>query len=379
MSVGWLAYVYAGYPAALWLIGAFRGRRFAYSENDLPSVSVLVSARNEEKDIGWKVRDTLNCDYPPGKIEMLVASDASEDATDEVLRSITDARFRFVQNPRRMGKNLTLNRLAEMAAGEVLFFTDANSHIPAGCFRKMTAHFADPRVGCVTGWERTEEEGADPGMSAGGSAYLGYEATINSLESALGSVLVCDGSIFCIRKSLFAPVQPDLANDLELPLRIGAQGYALLYEPQAYSTEKNTSSPSEEFNRRRRICGQGILGFWRLRQQLTGLRAWQFTSRKLMRWLATIPMAVALIASATLASNPFFLVVFILQACFYAAALLGWFLVSGMKKSNRLIALPFYFMLVNLSAVTGIVEACLGRRFAVWEIPTLSRGREETQ
>ncbi|HET9400047.1 MAG TPA: glycosyltransferase [Candidatus Acidoferrales bacterium] len=379
ISVSWVGYVYVGYPAGLWLLGSIRRRRFACSEDSLPTVSVLVSARNEEKDIGWKVRDTLNCDYPPEKIEMLVASDASDDGTDDVLRSIADPRFRFVQNPRRMGKNLTLNRLTEMATGEVLFFTDANSHIPADCFRKMTAHFADPKVGCVTGWERAEEEGADPGMSAGGGAYLGYEATINSLESALGSVLVCDGSVFCMRKSLFAPVQPDLANDLELPLRIGAQGYAVLYEPQAYSTEKNTSSPSEEFNRRRRICGQGILGFWRLRQQLTGLRAWQFISRKLMRWLATIPMTVALITSATLASNRFFLVLFILQACFYIAALLGWFLVSVMKKSSRLLALPFYFMLVNLSAVTGIVEACLGRRFAVWEIPTLSRGREETQ
>ena len=379
ISVGWLAYVYAGYPAALWLIALLRRRRFASSEDALPSVSVLVSARNEEKDIAWKIRDTLNCNYPAEKIEMLVASDESDDGTDGVLRSVADPRFRFIRNARRQGKNLTLNRLAELARGEILFFTDANSHIPTDCFRKMTAHFADPKVGCVTGWERAEEEGADPGMSAGGGAYLGYEATINSLESALGSVLVCDGSVFCMRKSLFAPVQPDLANDLELPLRIGAKGFAVLYEPEAYSTEKNTSSPSEEFNRRRRICGQGILGFWRLRNQLTGLRAWQFTSRKLMRWLATIPMAAALIASAILASSRFFLALFILQASFYASALLGWFLVSGIKRSHRLLSLPFYFMLVNLSAMTGIVEACLGRRFAVWEIPTLSRGREETQ
>ena len=379
ISAGWLAYVYVGYPAVLWLIGKIGSRKYVSSEDALPSASVLVSARNEEKDIAWKVRDTLNWDYPTEKLELLVASDESDDATDDVLRSMVDPRFRFVRNARRQGKNLTLNNLAEMARGEILFFTDANSRIPAGCFRKMAAYFADPRVGCVTGWERTEEEGADPGMSAGGGAYLGYESTINSLESALGSVLVCDGSVFCMRKSLFMPVQPDLANDLELPIRVGARGFAVLYEPEAYSTEKNTSSPSEEFNRRRRICGQGVLGFWRLRGELTGLRAWQFTSRKLMRWLATIPMAISLLCSAALISRPQFRILFALQACFYLAALLGWILVSVARKSNRLLALPFYFMLVNLSAVTGIVEACFGRRFAVWEIPTLSRGRAETQ
>jgi hypothetical protein len=98
-----------------------------------------------------------------------------------------------------------------------------------------------------------------------------------------------------------------------------------------------------------------------------------------MRWLAIIPMAISLICSAALISTPPFMILFALQACFYLAALLGWVLVSVVKKSNRLFALPFYFMLVNFSAVTGIVEACFGRRFAVWEIPTLSRGRAETQ
>jgi len=376
VGVAWLAYVYVGYPLVLWVIGSLGGKQFDTRADCLPVVSVLISARNEEKDIGWKVKETLNWNYPPERLEVLVASDASEDRTDEILRSIADPRLRYVRNSQRTGKNPALNRLAELAHGELLFFTDANSHIAADCLRKMASHFADSRVGCVTGWERSENQASSPGMAVGGGAYLGYESLINSLESRLGSVLVCDGSVFCVRRELFTGLQADLANDLELPLRIGARGYALLYEPGAYSTEKNTSSPQEEFRRRRRICGQGILGFWRLRDQIGGLRAWQFFSRKVMRWLALLAMVMALVASALLARSPFFGVLLALQMAFYLCAIAGGYCVTRTNYTGRLLALPFYFLLVNAGALTGVVEACFGRRFSVWEIPTLSRGRE---
>ncbi len=379
ISVAWLAYIYLGYPLVLWMLGLLRKLRPASNDEFTPSVSVLISARNEEKDIGWKAAETLGWNYPADQLEVLIASDASEDRTDEILKAVPDRRLRTIRNRQRTGKNPALNRLAEIAKGDVLFFTDANSHIPADCLRKMVRHFADPRVGCVTGWERAEGADAHAGMSEGGGAYLGYESMLNSLESRLGSVLVCDGSVFCIRRELFVQLQPDLANDLELPIRIGAKGCLLLYEPSGYSTEKNTSSPREEFSRRRRICGQGILGFWRLRSSFRGLRAWQFLSRKVMRWLAAIPMALALISTAALARQPFFGLLLILQAAFYSAALGGWYLVSRTARGSQILALPFYFMLVNFGAMTGIIDASRGRRYSVWEIPTLSRGREGAQ
>jgi cellulose synthase/poly-beta-1,6-N-acetylglucosamine synthase-like glycosyltransferase len=376
LSAAWLLYVFVGYPLVLWIIGHFRRKQYGSSENFELPVSVLISARNEEKDIAWKIKETLEWDYPRDKLEVLVASDASQDGTDEILASIRDPRLRLMRNSQRAGKNRSLNRLAALAHGGLLFFTDANSHIPADCLRKMVRHFADARVGCVTGWER-EEDVNRSGMSAGGGSYLGYESLINSLESALGSVLVCDGSVFCIRRELFATLQPDLANDLELPLHIGSQGYAILYEPAAYSTEKNTSSPQEEFRRRRRICGQGILAVWRLRRKIRGLRAWQFASRKLLRWFALVPMVLALASSLALARQPFFGILLIPQLAFYFAATAGWYLVTRTRFQSRVVALPFYFMLVNLGAIAGFLDACRGRRFSVWEIPNLSRGRAQ--
>ena len=374
ISAAWLLYIFVGYPIVLWTIGCFRRWRYTSRQDFTLPVSVLISARNEEKDIAWKIKETLEWDYPAGELEVLVASDASEDRTDDILASISDPRLRLVRNSQRAGKNNSLNRLAALARGQVFFFTDANSHIPPDCLSKMVRHFADPRVGCVTGCER-EEDANRSGMAAGGGSYLGYESLINSLESALGSVLICDGSVFCIRRELFTPLQPDLANDLELPVRMGSRGYAILYEPGAYSTEKNTSSAQEEFRRRRRICGQGILAAWRLRNQIRGLRAWQFVSRKLLRWFGLVPLALALFASAMLARQMLFGVLLILQLALYGTAVAGSYLVTRTSFQSRLVALPFYFVLVNLGAIAGFVDACRGRRFSVWEIPSLSRGR----
>lgn len=376
IAVAWLVYVYLGYPLVLWVMGWFQQVRHHAEPAVRPPVSVLISARNEEKDIAWKIKQTLEWNYPAGQLEILVASDASEDRTDDILASIFDPRLRYVRNTQRIGKNASLNTLAGLARGEVLFFTDANSHIPADCLRKMVAHFADPTVGCVTGWERAEREARSSAMTVGGGSYLTYESVISWLESQLGSVLVCDGSVFCIRKELFTELQPELTNDLELPLHIGAKGYRLLYEPAAVSTEKNTASPREDFSRRRRICAQGVLAFWRFRKKIRGFRAWQFLSRKLLRWFSLVPMVLLLGASALLAQQPVFRILLLLQVAFYSAAIVGWYVAARTDIQNRLLALPFYFILVNLGAVAGFFDACRGRRFSVWEIPSLSRGRE---
>lgn len=121
LSVFWLGYVYVGYPAALWALTRFRTFQPASSDNFLPKVSVLVSARNEQKDIGWKVNETLSWDYPRQQLEMLVASDASDDDTDSILQNVSDVRLKYLRLEPRQGKNQALNRLNERASGDLLF------------------------------------------------------------------------------------------------------------------------------------------------------------------------------------------------------------------------------------------------------------------
>jgi cellulose synthase/poly-beta-1,6-N-acetylglucosamine synthase-like glycosyltransferase len=378
-AVVWLGYVYVGYLVVVGLISLVRRVRVKARDDFSPTVSVLIAAHNEEKDIAWKVKETFGWDYPADRFEVLIASDASDDRTDEIVQGIKDSRLAFVRMEKRGGKNLALNRLAMLARGEILFFTDANSHVEPHCLRRIVRQFAEERVGCVTGEMHYAQEKTAPSFSSGERLYWGYESLAKFLESKVGSVLVCVGSIFAMRRSLFTPLQPDLANDLEIPLRVAKAGYWVRYEPEAWSTEKVARRPEQEFTRRRRIAGQGMVGMWRLKRSLTGLRGWQFLSRKFLRWLTLLPLAMLLVSSLWLASSPLFTGIFILQALFYGLALVGASLALSGRNGGSLVSVPFYFVLVNVAVLVGVVEACLGRRFSIWEIATLSRGAEETK
>ena len=375
-GVIWVAYSYAGYPFLLWLIGVFRRVSVASRDHYQPTVSVLIAARNEEQDIGWKVAETLAWDYPSECLEVLVASDASDDATDEIVRGIEDPRVKLVRMPKRSGKARALNHLAQLAKGQILFFTDANAHIGKQCLSRMVRHFADPRVGCVTGTTRSLTK--DQRVIGGGtSVFQSFESIIFTLESRLGSVLICDGAIFCTRCELFSSLSPDLANDLELPIRSAYAGYWTLYEPDAEVREFDTTSASEEWSRRRRICAQGALGMWCLREALLSKRGWQFFSHKVLRYLTLVPLVLVLFSSIIMRRNPFFALVLAVEAVFYATAMYGLVFALLRWKTPRIVAAPFYIVFGSIGAMVGILDACRGRRFDVWETATLSAGRKQ--
>ncbi len=379
VGVGWLLYVYGGYAICLWALGLFRRVHPRTDPDFLPTVSVVISARNEERDIAWKVRETLAWDYPPDRLQLLVASDASEDRTDEILRGFSEPRLQYVRMPTRVGKNAALNRLVKLAASDLLLFTDANSHIAADCLRKLVRHFADERVGCVTGVEENAPEDNREMVAAGGKAFLNYEEMVKSLEGRLGSVLICDGAIFMLRRSLFVDLHPELANDLELPLYAGAAGKWILCELGARSLERATRSAREEFARRRRIAAQGILGMWKLRDCLRGLRAWQFVSHKLLRWLTLVPLGLVLASNIFLIHSGLFAWALGLQVFFYTAVFAGWLLDRTRFRGFPPLAMPYYFVLANVAALRGLLDACTGRRFSTWEIASLSRGQRQAE
>lgn len=373
LSAVWLGYVWLGYPLVLEALSLRRRFRSLAADDYYPTVSVLIAARNEQKDIGWKLAQTLAWDYPPERLEVLVGSDASTDGTDQAISSCHDARLRFLRNRERAGKCITLNRLARMAHGEILFFTDANTHIGPQCLKTMVRHFADLRVGCVTGMQRHVTGPETSMLTTGSNAYTEYESVVNTLESKLGSVLVCDGSVYCLRRALFTDLDPDLANDLEHPVRVGGAGAAVLYEPQAQSLERCTSSAREEFARRRRIAAQGALAMWRLRHELRGLRLWQFASRKFLRWLTVLPLTGALVTNFLLRHDPLFAALFAVQIAFWTLALAGvW--QHGKSRVNTMLRVPFVFLLGNIAVFVGVLDASRQKTFATWNIAELSRG-----
>jgi biofilm PGA synthesis N-glycosyltransferase PgaC len=366
----WLAYAYAGYPLSLGVLAQFRRIRLLAREDYLPTVSVLIAARNEERDIGRTVGQILAWDYPADRLEVLVASDASDDRTDEIVRGVADSRVSLVRLDRRSGKARALNRLAAQARGEILYFTDANTTTDPAALRRMARLFADRRTGCVTGHTRNAPAG-DP---LGSCLYWDLELWTKLAESRLGSVLVCDGAIFAMRRSLFQPLDPELANDFESPVGVGYCGYWTLLEPAATAAEKDTNSLAEEFARRRRICAQGALAMWKLRRQLCGLRLWQCVSHKLLRWLTAIPLLLLLVSTGLLSRSDVWAALFALQLAFYLAALAG-----ALLDWRGLLAIPCYTVLTAAAALAGVVDACCGRRFDLWDSPALSRGTSPGQ
>ena len=377
-GVAWLLYVYAGYPCILRLLVLLARVRHTTRDDYLPTVSVLIAARNEERDIGWKLRETLDWDYPADRLQILVASDASEDRTDAVASSILDPRLVLIRMEKRGGKVRALNRLVPASSGEILCFTDANAHIDRANLRRMVRHFADLRVGSVTGRTRCIEGDASLAVGSGASIYWDYESRINQLESDLGSVLVCDGALHCARRTLYDPLMPDLASDLELPIRIRSRGYRNVFEPEATVLENDTPSPHEEFTRRRRICGQGALAMWRLRGTLHGFTAWQFLTRKVLRWLTLIPMLLVLVGTVLGMRQPFFRTLAAFQLLIYGVAVVTLLRTLSGRRTGRFFSVPFYAVLGALGAFAGVLDTCLGRRYDVWEVPQSSRGQTET-
>jgi len=374
LSSFWLVYVYVGYPMILVCIARLRRVAIASSDSFLPAVSVLIAARNEAADIGWKIQETLNWDYPPQKLEVLVCSDASDDGTDDIVRSFDSSRVALHRMELRGGKGRALNQLAGLAHGEVLFFTDANTHIKPEILRLMVRHLADGRIACVTGHTQ-HVQGDDPSLTCGAGVYERYESMLKHLESSLGSVLACDGAIFCMTASSFLPVSPELANDFELPLRTSVNGYWTVVEPAARALERDTSSAAEEFNRRRRMAAQGMLAILRIRGVVRGFRGWQIASHKILRWLLLIPMITALVTSTALIPDGlFYQSAFALQILFYSTAAIGLVTKRAGRHSSRLFAVPFYLLLSVVASCLGVLECFAGKRFDVWEIPTLSRG-----
>jgi hypothetical protein len=166
-----------------------------------------------------------------------------------------------------------------------------------------------------------------------------------------------------------------LSIDHYTPFRIGAAGCWITHEPAALVFERDTTSPSEEFRRRRRMCAQGMLAMMTMPDTLRGLRGWQFLSHKFLRWTSFIPMLMVLVSSAVLARNSFFFASLLgLQAIFYGFAAVGLARALADRPVASLIAVPFYVVLGVVGALVGVVDSLKGKRFDVWEIPSLSRG-----
>jgi cellulose synthase/poly-beta-1,6-N-acetylglucosamine synthase-like glycosyltransferase len=365
VSVAIICYSYFGYPALLYLIGRKRGGSPA-ADAELPRVCLVISAHNEEAVIRAKIENSLSLRYPADKLTILVASDGSNDDTVTIADEYTGSGVVVRHFAARRGKSAVLNDVIASIDHDVVVFTDANAVFEPDAVEKLAARFAEPDVGCAVGKLRYVESGSTS-VGRGENVYWRYEGMISSLESRLKSVLVANGSIFAVRRELLCELHPDVANDFQIPMDVGHQGYGIVYEQGARAVERTTVYWQEEFDRKVRIILRGLTGFSRMRERIRGRRLWQFWSRKLLRWMVGFFLLAAFGANVALAGDSFFYTLTLaIQVVFYFAALNGW-MTKGTDKPRRLLYVPFYFTMVNASAAIAIVRFLFGHRQRVWD------------
>jgi cellulose synthase/poly-beta-1,6-N-acetylglucosamine synthase-like glycosyltransferase len=359
----------------------------ATGAESLPFVSFVIAAHNEEAVIAKKLENTLACDYPPERLQVLVASEGSSDRTPDIVAEFLNRGVEQSFRPERRGKVTAINGAMEHVRGEVVVFSDANNFYEPTALRRLVAAFADPEVGATTGAKTVRRDG-----SAGNSEglYWRYESFIKRKETRLGSCIGAAGEIFAVRRSLIEPIPAEVINDdFYLAMRVVCRGHRVVYVPDARSWEPASPSLAEERVRRARIvagrfqiCGMAASVFpWRRPVLL-----WQLFSHKLARPLIPWAMLTALAANVVAWSRPPApgsgwlqlespLAVSLLagQALFYVVAVVGWRVVPQGRLS-KLFVLPAFVASSNAAAISGLVGYVTGRQTAVWR--RVSRTRQ---
>ena len=346
LSAGLLVYTHLGYPLVLWALT--RGRRVSNprSQAVLPPVSLIVPAYDEEEVIAGKVANALALDYPRERLQVIVASDGSTDATVERARA---AGADLVLELPPGGKVAALNAGAEQATGEILAFSDANSVWSPNALGQLVAPFADPKVGYVCGAVRF----LDPGGDNLEGAYWRYEMAVREMESALAGVTAGNGAIYSVRKDAYVPLAPTGSHDLSFPFAFAKRGLRSLYAPAARAEEKMVPTLEGEFARKRRmmvglwdiVVGEGMLS----PRGYPPLFAFEVLSHRLLRYLSPLLHLVALVANAFLLGDGWFYVLtFVLQLALIAAALLGRVLPIAPFRIAR------YYALTTASIAAGL-------------------------
>lgn len=368
MCLAVLVYIYVGYPALLLLASAFCRRRNP-DPDYCPSISVLIAAYNEEKNIRQKLVQTLALDYPADKLEVLVLSDASTDCTDEIVRSFRDPRVRLLRMRERLGKTHAQNEGVKKAKHQILVFSDATTVYHPRALRYLACNYQDEKVGAVTGRNQYFDPGKKSPTGLGTVAFWNYENLIKSLQSRIYTLTGCVGCIYSIRKKAYTKLSGDVISDLVQPLWVIQKGYRVVFEGRAVAHEATTNSTAEEFSMRVRVITRGMRGLLSVPELLKPWKyswvSFQLYSHKVLRWLVWFFLLGALVCNVFAGGAQWVHYVLALQAVFYAAALLS--IVVPVHRSWKVLGIPLYFCTLNAAALVSIFELFRGRKYVVWE------------
>ncbi len=372
-----LFYCYLGYGIILYVLNRFKKRNPGHTtalEREWPPVTIIVAAYNERPLLDRKIRNTLDIDYPAGRLRMIIVTDGSTDGSGELASSYPSVRFLHL--PERKGKTAALKRAMKEVETEFVLFSDANSFLNRECIRRMIPHYDDPGTGGVAGEKKILDPHHHSAVGEAEGLYWEYESFLKKQDAGLYTVVGAAGELFSIRTPLFRePVDAVVLDDFYISMQVCLQGYKIEYEPGAYATESPSASLADEEKRKVRISAGAYQAVGYLKECFHVTRhpllSFQYFSRRLLRWIVCPPFLILLLASNIfLAAHPgiplFYLYFLFAQLLFYVLALAGWLLVRRGRKSG-LLTIPFYFVFMNTCLVKGFFRFLKGGQSVIWE------------
>lgn len=374
-SLALVAWVYAGYPLALAVLGRLRPRPRRRAPLELP-LSVIVAAHDEVDVIADKVANVLASDYPAELLELIVASDGSDDGTVDAARR---AGATLVLDLPRIGKLSALNRAVQAASGEILVFTDADSMFEPATLRRLVSNFADEQVGGVAAnLVRSVAQDGRP-VARGEGLYWRYERLLKRLEDRIGSVVSASGHLYAVRRSLFTPsAQTAGTDDFLISSAVVRQHRRLAFDEQAVVLVATPEEGGTELRRKVRVMNRGLRSALALGDGLlptrTGLYAIEVVFHKLLRRFVGFFLIALLASSVALAlADPIWWLVLGPQLVFYALATAGGLLAGTPWGRLKPLWIPYFFCLANGAAALAVLSLLAGVRFERWE-PVAMRG-----
>lgn len=352
IAVALLFYTFAGYPLLLWMFALLRPRHVPEKRPEhLPSVSIIMAVRNESNVINERINNLLDCEYPVGKVEIIVVSDGSTDDTAQKIKTLALPSVILVELPEPKGKAFCVNTARARASGELLVFTDARQAFRINTLMALASDFSDPALGAVSGELIISPSCNEVGRSIG--AYWEYEKKIRLLESMTGSSVGCTGAVYAARASLVHDIPEDtLLDDLVIPMQIAVAGYNVGFNPEAQAFDPQPLDPENEKHRKARTLAGNFQAFFRYPAWLLPWQNrlwWRLISHKYLRLLTPVMCVSALLASACPQGFlfPFY---FAAQLLFYIAAFTG---IAFPCLRYRMVGWPAAFVFMNSMIIKG--------------------------
>ncbi|WP_454802697.1 glycosyltransferase family 2 protein [Mucilaginibacter phyllosphaerae] len=374
-----VAYTFIGYGFLLYFIikvkRAFKGKPVipVVDDTNLPTCTLVVAAYNEEHFISQKIANSLQLNYPEGKLKFVFVTDGSSDKTADIIGQ--HPQIQLLHRPERAGKIAAVHRAMEYVTTEVVVFTDANTFLNTEAITRICRHYSDKTVGAVAGEKRVQIDESADASAAGEGFYWKYESALKKWDSELYSVVGAAGELFSVRRNLYQDVPADtVLDDFMISMLIANQGYRIIYEPEAYALETASENVSEELKRKIRIAAGGIQSILRLKGLLLPFKfpvlSFQYVSHRVLRWTVTpfflILAFITSFATAFAGDGFIYTLLFAGQVVFYLLAVLGYLME---KRHIRVKALfiPYYFCVMNYAVLAGIIRYFTKKQSSVWE------------